>query len=76
MVFCRINCLSLMELLTKVVEQYENADEALAFLTNCEPKLKSNDVAVALCMITKGDILISKKHDVRATKVSSEERPG
>jgi len=69
--FCRINPLSLMEVLTRVVQQYDNADDALAFLVKCEPKLKSNDVAVALCWITKGEIIITKKQDVRATKVIS-----
>jgi hypothetical protein len=58
-----------MEMLEKVVKQFDNPDEALVFLGKIEPKIKANDVAVALCNITKGDIALAKKKDDKLAKV-------
>lgn len=58
-----------MEMLAIIVRQIEDADEAIEFLAKAEPKLKSSDVAVALCLITKGEVVLGKKKDTKLAKV-------
>ncbi|CAL8110820.1 unnamed protein product [Orchesella dallaii] len=69
----RINCLSLMELCTKVVAQYDKPEDALLFLERCESRVRSNPVAFALHKIVKGSIKLEKQHDEAGTKVILEE---
>ncbi|OXA59758.1 26S proteasome non-ATPase regulatory subunit 13 [Folsomia candida] len=72
----RINPLSLMEMLAIIVRQIEDADEAIEFLAKAEPKLKSSDVAVALCLITKGEVVLGKKKDTKLAKEMMETADG
>lgn len=58
-----------MEMLVVIVKQLDDADKALEFLTKAEPKLKVNEVAVALCWITKGEVVLEKKKDTKLAKV-------
>jgi len=64
----RINPLALMEILALVVVQIKDAEQAVEFLTKAEPKIKANPVALALCWITKGQVVLSRKGDVRLAK--------
>ena len=66
---CRINPLSLVEILAHIVVQFEDKKEAIRFLEKSEAKVKSNNEAVALCKVLSGQILLEKLGDQDATKV-------
>jgi hypothetical protein len=59
-------------MLVIIVKQLEDPDKALEFLAKAEPKLKGNDVALALCWLTKGEVALEKKKDILLTKVTSQ----
>lgn len=63
----RINPLSLMELVVLIIKQM-TSEEALAFLDKCEPKVKVNKEATALCLLTKGEIKLLQENNIEATK--------
>jgi 26S proteasome regulatory subunit N9 len=57
----RINPLSYMELIVFITKQMES-EEAIAFLDKCEPKVKGNKEATALCQLTKGQIKLQQNN--------------
>ena len=64
----RINPLSLVEILAHVIIQIQDKQEAITFLEKTEPKVKSNNEAVALCKVLEGQILLDKLNDQEKTK--------
>ncbi|XP_076242529.1 regulatory particle non-ATPase 9 [Calliopsis andreniformis] len=69
----KINPLSLVEILAYVIQQFQNKQEAIAFLEKTEPKVKSSNEAVALCKVLMGQILLDKLNDQEKTKKIIEE---
>ncbi|XP_043286701.1 26S proteasome non-ATPase regulatory subunit 13 [Venturia canescens] len=64
----KINPLSLVEILAHVIVQFEDKQEAITFLEKTEPKVSSNNEAVALCKVLAGQILLDKLNDQEKTK--------
>lgn len=64
----KINPLSLVEIISHVVGQFEDKREAISFLEKIEAKVKSNNEAVALCKVLAGQILLEKLNDQDGTK--------
>ncbi|KAK0071590.1 hypothetical protein PV325_012642 [Microctonus aethiopoides] len=64
----KINCLSLVEILAHVIQQYPDKQEAIKFLEATEPKVTGNNEAVALCKVLAGQILLDKLNDQEKTK--------
>ncbi|KAK0166877.1 hypothetical protein PV327_004351 [Microctonus hyperodae] len=64
----KINCLSLVEILAHVIQQYPDKQEAIKFLEATEPKVAGNNEAVSLCKVLAGQILLDKLNDQEKTK--------
>ncbi|XP_033222007.1 26S proteasome non-ATPase regulatory subunit 13 [Belonocnema kinseyi] len=64
----KINPLSLVEILVHVIAQFQDKQEAITFLEKTEPKVKSNNEALALCKVLAGQILLDMLNDQEKTK--------
>ncbi|CAB3360789.1 Hypothetical predicted protein [Cloeon dipterum] len=64
----KINPLALVEIIAIVVQQYENPKDAIAFLEQTEPKVKSCTEAVSLCKVLAGSLMLNKLQDQSGTK--------
>jgi len=69
----RINPLSLVEILAHVVQQLQDNQDAIKFLEKTEAKVQSNNEAVALCKVLKGQILLDKLNNQEQAKKIIEE---
>lgn len=57
-----------MEIIALVVDQLKNKEEAIKFLEKTEPKVKSNNEALALCKVLTGQIWLDKLNNQENTK--------
>ncbi|KYM75850.1 26S proteasome non-ATPase regulatory subunit 13 [Atta colombica] len=64
----KINPLSLVEILAHVVPQLQDNQDAIKFLEKTETKVQSNNEAIALCKVLKGQILLDKLNNQEQTK--------
>ncbi|KYQ57290.1 26S proteasome non-ATPase regulatory subunit 13 [Trachymyrmex zeteki] len=69
----KINPLSLVEILAHVVPQLQDNQDAIKFLEKTEAKVQSNNEAIALCKVLKGQILLDKLNNQEQTKKIIEE---
>ncbi|XP_014474049.1 PREDICTED: 26S proteasome non-ATPase regulatory subunit 13 [Dinoponera quadriceps] len=69
----KINPLSLVEILAHVIQQFQDKQEAIKFLEKTEAKVQSNNEAVALCKVLKGQILLDKLNNQEQAKKIIEE---
>ncbi|KYN03284.1 PREDICTED: 26S proteasome non-ATPase regulatory subunit 13 [Cyphomyrmex costatus] len=69
----KINPLSLVEILAHVVPQLQDNQDAIKFLEKTETKVQSNNEAVALCKVLKGQILLDKLNNQEQAKKIIEE---
>ncbi|KAK9876045.1 hypothetical protein WA026_011155 [Henosepilachna vigintioctopunctata] len=69
----KINPLSLVEIVAISIEQFKNAQDAIAFLEKTEPKVKINPDAQNLCKVLIGQIQLEKLNNLEATKKIIEE---
>ena len=60
--------MSLIEILVHVIAQFQDKQEAIKFLEKTEPKVKSNNEALALCKVLAGQILLDMLNDQEKTK--------
>lgn len=68
----RINYLSLVELVSQVVEQIHDQNEATAFLLKVQEKVKTDKEAVILCKTLIGQIKLHQKNYDEAKKIIQE----
>ena len=68
--FYRLNPLSLVQICTPILEQYQDKDEALKFIEKIGEKVKSNPEAFALTKVLQGKIQLDCFNNVEKTKVS------
>lgn len=66
----RIKPLTFMEMCAIIVVQYDNPADAFVFLDNAEKRVKADPVALALCKITRGKVILEKQLDILELKVS------
>lgn len=57
-----------MEILAHVVPQLQDNQDAIKFLEKTETKVQSNNEAIALCKVLKGQILLDKLNNQEQTK--------
>ncbi|XP_020279106.1 26S proteasome non-ATPase regulatory subunit 13 [Pseudomyrmex gracilis] len=69
----KINPLSFVEILAHVIQQFPDKQEAIKFLEKTEAKVQSNNEAVALCKVLKGQILLDKLNNQEQAKKIIEE---
>ena len=68
--FNRLNPLSLVQICTPILEQFQDKDEALKFIEKIGEKVKSNPEAFALTKVLQGKIQLDCFNNVEKTKVS------
>ncbi|XP_033325002.1 regulatory particle non-ATPase 9 [Megalopta genalis] len=64
----KLNPLSLVEILSHVIQQFQDKQEAIKFLEKAEAKVKSSNEAVALCKVLIGQILLDKLNNQEEAK--------
>ncbi|KAL6433127.1 hypothetical protein ACFW04_006407 [Cataglyphis niger] len=69
----KINPLSLVEILAHVIQQFQDKQDAIKFLEKTETKVQSNNEAIALCKVLKGQILLDKLNNQEQAKKIIEE---
>ncbi|CAB0039456.1 unnamed protein product [Trichogramma brassicae] len=69
----KINPLSLVEIVAHIVKQYTDKPSAITFLQKIEPKVKSNQEAVALVKVLIGQIYLNELNVQDETKKIIEE---
>jgi len=62
-----------VEILAHVVQQLQDNQDAIKFLEKTEAKVQSNNEAVALCKVLKGQILLDKLNNQEQAKKIIEE---
>ena len=68
--FYRLNPLSLVQICTPILEQFQDKDEALKFIEKIGEKVKSNPEAFALTKVLQGKIQLDCFNNVEKTKAS------
>ncbi|KAJ8874120.1 hypothetical protein PR048_024961 [Dryococelus australis] len=69
----KINPLSLVEILSDVVQQFTDKKEAVAFLTKTDAKVSSSQEALALCKVFRAQITLEHLSDQATAKVLIDE---
>ncbi|XP_076643085.1 regulatory particle non-ATPase 9 [Halictus rubicundus] len=69
----KLNPLSLVEILSHVIQQFQDKQGAIKFLEKIELKVKSSNEAVALCKVFIGQILLDKLNNQEEAKKIIEE---